>query len=295
MSAYGRRWKELTLVVFSVYVDDSGTDPQQKVAVAAALIVPAIKIQRIEALWETFREKYGFKYLHASELASSHRKGQYGHWSDHKAGLVLSRARQITKANVAAACAFSIKKESFDRVTPRQWKIQGGQNHYTWAFRTLLDHLIRWREARGIVKPFEWVFDNANGRDRDEIEMLMAQFEVDHPGHFEGRYSFRCRANVPCLQAADLLAWSTYSISREIFVRASADPFAVRSMQDFRNYQNGDWLTCLTYAEEQLRQTIDDDLRNAEAVRVRDEWYKNWQAGSQARKTARPKREKCPC
>ena len=48
MSAYGGKWKEVTPVVFTVYVDDSGTSPDQKLAVASALIVPAIRIPRIE-------------------------------------------------------------------------------------------------------------------------------------------------------------------------------------------------------------------------------------------------------
>ena len=126
MSAYGRRWKEVTLVVFTVYVDDSGTSPDQKLAIASALIIPAIRIKRIDQLWDAFRAKHGFSYIHASEMASPHRRGQYANWSDDKVGRVLARARQIIKTNSVAGIAFAIDKQMFDSETPAQWRNEGG-------------------------------------------------------------------------------------------------------------------------------------------------------------------------
>ena len=46
LSAYGTKWKKANLVMFTVYVDDSGTADDQKTVVAAALIVPARKSRR---------------------------------------------------------------------------------------------------------------------------------------------------------------------------------------------------------------------------------------------------------
>ncbi len=34
LSIRGLRWKEVLLAAFNVYIDDSGTDPKQKVAIA---------------------------------------------------------------------------------------------------------------------------------------------------------------------------------------------------------------------------------------------------------------------
>jgi len=295
MSAYGRRWKEVNLVVFTIYVDDSGTSPDQKLAVASALIIPAIKIPRIDQLWERLREKHGFRYLHAAELASPRRKEQYAGWSDDKVDQVLARARQIIKSNSTAGYAFVVNKEMFDSTTPAEWKVKGGQNHYTWALRTLLQFLIHWSVERNLAHPFEWVFDNAVGRDRDEIEMLMAQFDSLQPGAFEGHYSFRCKANVPCLQGADILAWSTYSQGCETLFGTPASPFATACLLDWRGRQKDDWLMVRTYNEDALRQAVKDDESDLEATRVRNEWYQKWTAGLQSRRASRPKREKCPC
>ena len=247
-------------------------------------------------LWDGFREKHGFSYLHASEMASPHRKGQYNLWSDDKVGKVLSRARQIIKTNSVAGISFAVDKQMFNSETPAQWRVAGGENHYTWAFRTLLQHLIRWHGSRSLTEPFEFVFDNATGRDRDEIEMLMGQFDSVYPGKFEGHYSFRCKANVPCLQGADILAWSTYSQDCETFFETQpANRFAEESMQDFRGRMSEEWLTVLSYDVDALRATVEDDRRDPEATQVRAKWHQNWRKRLQARKSSRPKREKCPC
>lgn len=295
MSAYGRKWKEVTLVVFTVYVDDSGTSPGQKLALASALIVSAIRIPRIDQLWDGFRAKHGLRYIHASEMASPYRKEQYADWSDDKVDQVLARARQIIKTNSIAGYAFVVDKKSFDSVTPAQWRAEGGQNHYTWALRTLLQVLFRRYDNPTLDPPFEWVFDNAVGRDRDEIEMLMAQFDNIWPGKFEGHYSFRCKANMPCLQGADILAWSTYSQACETFFGTPASPFAEKSLQDWRGRQADTWLTVRTFDEKALRSTVEDDLRDPEAHQVRTEWYRKWNANARIRKASRPKRDKCPC
>jgi hypothetical protein len=43
--------------MFTAYIDDSGTAPEQTVATATALIIPARNIIRFESEWKTFIEK----------------------------------------------------------------------------------------------------------------------------------------------------------------------------------------------------------------------------------------------
>ena len=44
VSVLGKEWRKAFVVAFTVYLDDSGTDPSQKVANATALIIPASRI-----------------------------------------------------------------------------------------------------------------------------------------------------------------------------------------------------------------------------------------------------------
>jgi hypothetical protein len=295
VSAYGHRWQEVNLAAFSIYVDDSGTSSDQPLAVASALIVPAAQIARISALWKSFREKHGFSYLHASEMATPNRKGQYAGWSDDKVRLVLSRARQIIKMHSTSAFVWAIHKDVFDRETPTEWRDTGGENHYTWAVRSLLRKLIAWHREHAVTGPFEFTFDNAVGRDRDEIEMVMAEVESECPGWIEGHYSFRCKANVPCLQGADLLAWSAYSLGRLMFLDIPASTFAVESMRDFRTHRKQEWLNYLTYDQEHFKQVIATDLNDAAGALRRQQWHQQWISDLKVGRTRRPPSEKCPC
>lgn len=51
--------------------------------------------------------KYGFRYLHASETASLHRKEQYAGWFHGKVDQVLARARQIIRLRGLDASRYS--------------------------------------------------------------------------------------------------------------------------------------------------------------------------------------------
>jgi len=53
VSARGTRWKKVHLAMFTVYVDDSGTDPNQAVAIASAWVIPGPQIIRLESEWDT--------------------------------------------------------------------------------------------------------------------------------------------------------------------------------------------------------------------------------------------------
>ena len=207
LSAYGSKWKEVTLVMLTVFVDDSGTDPKAPVAIAGALIIPAIQIGTLATDWAAFGSDFGFsKYFHSSECAAQNHKSEFANWDDVKIGKAFRRARSITKKRTSQASAFAINKPDFDAEAPAEWRVIGGQNHYTWALRTLLNNLVYWRRQRSISAPFEFIFDWAEGAAKEEIEMLMAQFESIFPGTFEGHYSFRKKQDVPGLQCADVLA-----------------------------------------------------------------------------------------
>ncbi len=282
------------MAVFSVYVDDSGTSQDQPVAIAAALIVPAIQLVRMEEAWRTFKDRYGFDYLHATEIATQKRKGQYGSWDDDKVKKVLGRACQITKTFGTSAYVVAVEKKEFDSVVPREWKQHGGVNHYTWAFRTLLHQLIGWAKGSNIP-PFEFVFDNAVGRDRDEIEMLMSQFEHDYPGSFEGHYSFRCKALVPALQCVDMVAWSSFVMARHVTLGSTYHPIAKGIMEDFGAYQNETWLKYMIHDLGQLKKIIEIEERDGTAIQKRQEWGAEYAEMQKLNRTKRPSRAKCPC
>src|ERR1700756_2280593 len=91
------RGHEVDVVMFILYIDDSGTAPDQHVAIATALIIPAVQIIRLEKEWESFRVNEGFKCFHTSPFAARNPKTEFANWDDVKQERVLRRVRQISR------------------------------------------------------------------------------------------------------------------------------------------------------------------------------------------------------
>lgn len=276
ISAFGKRWADRNLVMFTVYVDDSGTAPDQPVAVAAALIISPRQIISLDSNWRGFREKYGFADFHSSECVARNGKSIFAGWDESKVKAAFYRARQIIKQKTSKAFSVTVYKSDFDAEASMEWRnTGGGQNHYTWALRTLLSILISWHGKRRIELPYEFVFDWIGNREKPEIEMLLAQFESVWPERIEGHYQFRKRQDVPGLQAADVLAWTCYGVSRLVFRNTPLCNIAEESFRDFSTYRNGEWLDALTFERDALREAIADQADSA-AEKQRREWFEQW-------------------
>jgi hypothetical protein len=90
--------------MFTIYIDDSGSDPKQAVAVAAGLIVPAKQIPLLDNRWSSFKTTQKFTDLHASVCAAKNPKTDFAAWDDDKVRRVLNRACQITQKRLKSIC-----------------------------------------------------------------------------------------------------------------------------------------------------------------------------------------------
>lgn len=276
LSAYGSKWREVNLIMFTAYVDDSGTASTQPVASAGILIVPAIQIPQLENDWESFKQEFDFNCFHSSECAAQNYKSEFGKWDGEKVKRAFTKVRRIIKKRTSKAFSFAIHKDDFDAEAPAHWKETGGRNHYTWAMRSVLHQLIRWCNGNSLKAPLEFVFDWAEDNDKLEIEMLMAQFDSTYPGKFIGHYSFRRRCLVPALQCADVLAWSSSAFGRFAFRGTPLLPLAEECILDFITYEDEKWLSALSFTRESLRQTAQMDDPTGKAESERKEWLAKW-------------------
>jgi len=263
-------------ITFTVYVDDSGSSPSQPVAIAAALIIPAKQMLSLESNWRAFGEKHGFSDFHSSVCVAKNERSDFANWSDKQIGAAFYRARQIITQKASKAFSYTIHKSDFDAEAPSEWRQVGGQNHYTWALRSLINARVSWHGQRRIDTPLEFVFDQTGKREKAEIDMLMAQFESLWPGRFESHYSLRNRPDVPGLQAADVLAWTCFAMSRLKFRDVPMSAVAEESFKHFSIYQRGEWLDALTHEREALRHVIALDRADTVGEQQRREWYVQW-------------------
>jgi len=235
--------------MFSIYFDDSGTAPEQRMAIASAFIIPAAQLLALESEWRTLQTKQGFSIFHASPIAFKNKKEGYPDWSDIKRERVFARVRQISKKYSIApqgAASFAVHKQEYDDLVPDILKVKVGKDHYTFAIQEVLKMLDAWTKKRNVEYIFDWI--KPSDPKRKEIEAV-----------FEARgiktFSFRSKDDIPGLQCADQIAWTCYQHALLEFFQKTPHPLAVLALNDYgHRLDEHDWLHAVTIRKPELRQ-----------------------------------------
>jgi hypothetical protein len=268
LSVLGGRWKEAALAMFTVYIDDSGSDPNQKIAIASALLVPARRIAALEGEWSTFLEKYHLEEFHTSEFVAGHREDKEK---------VCARVRQLARKYASRAFSYSVSKNDYDAVISKELRDVGGKYHYTWAVRHVITFLQRHAEITGLAEPYEYVFDSMGPKKkknfaRREIQTLMAQAEEVKPGHFEGHYDFKNRSDLPALQLADMLAWTCFQFASHHVAGKPLHPIAKEGFWEFERFRDKKWMTAMTQTRANLEDWVTREIADPQSKARRDDW-----------------------
>ncbi len=276
LTARGSRWREALLAMFTVYIDDSGTDPNQVVAIASGLILPASRLEEFEIRWNQFLKDNWITEFHSSECVATQSGTDFQNWSSQRVKYVCFQVREITKEFCVKAFSFSINKSDYDEFVTGELRDVGGQFHYTWAVRHLISNLDAWAAINSVSTPFEYVFDwmgekRRNGA-RREIETVMAQAESLRPGFYEGHYSFRKRKEHPGLQCADLLAWSCYQFSRSPILGVATNLHAWQTFWDYDNFKEKKWMVAVTQKKEDIRDWANLEIADTRSQERRRNW-----------------------
>ena len=292
VSCRGARWKKVYLAMFTAYVDDSGTDPNQAVAIASAWIMPGHGIIRLENEWNTLKRKEGFSSWHTSEFLAKNEKCEAVNWDDPKLNRVFYRVRQIAKKYGVKVISFAVCKQDYDDAIPPDLRKHSGKFHYTWAIRILLDRILGWRRSRGLL-PLQYVFDwqdpKAEKKKKREIEDAIEQAEeaateAGFAGEFRN-FGFGSREDIPGLQCSDLLAWTAFRQAQLATCKIALSEHAEIAWRDFDAHCDPDWREVLTIGKSELQRFAN----NAEAVAHTQEWFGKWAAKKAAQQLAAKK------
>lgn len=264
--------------MFTVYIDDSGTDPKQHVAIAAALIVPTVRLEELGEKWDALKREYLIPEFHSSVCVAGQKKTPFEKWSSQRKKHLCYCVREITEEFAVKAVSFAVHKSDYDEIIPENDQLRnvgGNQYHYTWAIRNTISLLDRW-SSTVTRSPFEYVFD-CMGADRrnaakKEIETVMAQADSEYPGRYEGHYSFRNRKDHPGLQCSDLLAWSCYQFACHSFRGKYLHPIAEDTFWDYEKYRYGTWMFAITQRKEQIKEWADKERADPRSLAKRRKW-----------------------
>jgi hypothetical protein len=265
--------KQVWCVMFTVYIDDSGTSPDNRVAVAAAWIGACQPWLRFETEWKRAMAKEGFKCFHASICAAKNRKSEFAEWDDEKQRRVLARLRQVTRKYATKGLAFGVCKKDYNELVAGELREILGRNHYTFAIRSLFGLIENWRAKRAIKDKMEFIFDWIEPKDkkRKEIELAMGHAEqssngLERYGVYEGCYSFRKLCDVVQLQAADLLAWLHFQNAQLAFFKKPPPQIAVDSILEFTSLDKGKWVDWNILTGPNMKKLVDSRLTSGMTI-----------------------------
>lgn len=281
--------------MFTVHIDDSGTAPDQQIAIATAVIIPAARIPALNSEWGTLKRREGFISFHTSECVALNSDSEFSTWGTVKRDRVLSRVRQIGKKFGLVSISLAVKKSDYDQLIPDEMRPFTGNYHYTWAMRNMIALLDNWAKGHGVTLPFEYIYDwmdpKAQRRAKAEVDTVMAQAERQsadrgRPGRYIN-YSFRRREDVPALQCTDAIAWTCYQFSLFAMNKIPLSPIAQECWDDY--YDRGsEWLYAGTMTKQQLQDWIDRELKDG---RWRER-FMAWEAEHSKSKTLERKRKR---
>jgi hypothetical protein len=297
LSLWGKRWKEVQLVMsnlFTAYIDDSGTDPVQEVAIATGLIIPAAKIVALDNEWGRLKKKWGFKCFHMSAFSARNGKEepQFAKWNDYQHKKVYELVRKITKKYGVMTVSFAVNKKDYDEVVPDELKRFAGRFHYSWAVRQFISYIHEWRKRHSASAPLQYVFDWITQGDprRVEIDEIMEQAEFLSGGTGEYKdYAFADDCKVPGLQCADMLAWISYQSALLVYIKKPFYADARIGWEDLYKHGSGKWRYTLAIKREGLARWAQSEKVKGIALARFEAWeeFKRLQEGNNAKRRVR--------
>jgi hypothetical protein len=162
--------------MFTAYFDDSGTDGNSDIAIAACYVSTKRGWDDFVDEWDRARFEEKFDSFHMADFMapSGQKREPWCDWDNTKKDHVYTRLGKIINRNKRVAIAVAIPKAHWDEVPdwiPGHW----GYQHYTFAVRACMTAILNWRARSMITLPMRYIFDfeMQHSKKRQEIEKIL--------------------------------------------------------------------------------------------------------------------------
>jgi hypothetical protein len=149
------------IAMFEVYFDDSGTDKNSEIAIAACYVSTKRGWDDFVKAWADARWEEGFgEAFHMAHFIAKRDQGHepFCHWDNDKKDHVYARLAKIVNENKRIGIAAAVPKKVWDS-TPDYIRQFYGREHYTFAVRQYMLRIAAWRKRSMISLPIQYVFD----------------------------------------------------------------------------------------------------------------------------------------
>lgn len=206
---------------FEMYCDDSGTDGDSPIAVAACYVSSKSQWDEFVRNWDEVLRDEGFECMHMAEFVAKPAAGHkpFCDWDNTKKDRVYGKLASIINTRVRKGFGIAIPKDAFDKAASKHFREHYANDHYTYAVHCCIGLIADWRAQYGVTPPVQFIFDQ--GSPRAQIEAVWSILS-DHPGAsakyglVPNGYGFQDKKLFKPLQAADILAWQIRNHTRRL-------------------------------------------------------------------------------
>jgi hypothetical protein len=193
------------LDVLKGYFDESGTQPSKPVVTVAGVLFTPANLRRLSRWWRRHVRSAHIKEFKAA--ACTEGTGEFANWSENdRHALRLELARKIDTLATFAVAVTVIKRDFNDIIVPLVGFGSDFGDPYLWAMRTCLEDIAASEHRRG--QRVACVFDEGYGKFPQAVEHFGRVRRIHQlEGVFHSNFTTYASVNVPCLQAADLMAY----------------------------------------------------------------------------------------
>jgi hypothetical protein len=209
--------------MYETYIDDSGTNAQSEIAIAACYVSTESGWRKFVKEWDIVRTEEGFDAFHMAEFVAPRNQGHrpWCDWDNSKKDRVYHRLAKIINDNKRTGFGSAVPKSIYDTV-PQRIRDHYGNEHYTFAVRMCMLQIYLWREKSFNSLPMQYIFDweKPGSPKHAEITKLMSTIHEKLKPMFgldAGGFSFQHKEQFKPLQAADVLAWQMNAYIPKIY------------------------------------------------------------------------------
>jgi hypothetical protein len=206
------------ILVLKAYFDDSGTHDSSKAVVWAGFMATEDQWTAFEDKWTALLKREGLKTFHMTEVHNC--LGQCLDWSRARSDSVIHDFRQVIAEMDVVGIGSVVRTDDWaEVVAPHPWLVERLVSPIHLAWEHTVQQALHWAQRRAEAgmppEKVAMIFDLKQSEAARCID-VEGMYRKDQPWFdwFNGAAFFAMQDHLP-LQAADMLAWETYTLEKE--------------------------------------------------------------------------------
>jgi hypothetical protein len=221
--------------MLTAYFDDSGTSPNESIAVVAGYIATTDMWEVFDRRWSSLLSKYEVTQLHRADVESF--QGEFGTWNPARRTEFVKKAHAIIRRCTYAGVGLALVKKDFEEVVPQSDPLQR-YGIFGWCAHGCLAGVYTWCKKYNWNEPIHYVFE-AGTKGQEQFNRTLSTLYKNDKSREQNRiggWSFQTKATMP-LQAADVLAYEYYKFIHNEIVDGRKRPIRLSARDLFRQHE----------------------------------------------------------